>query len=130
MMTSPAIGNPQNSHVTRPIATPSLKIQGILLELIPSNIIAATAQQKVPSTLVFAALFGFGLTLGGAVATSVAVRSACGGMHECHARQRLRRALCARAAHSIKESFAAGQVRAWSSPARRRWRYSSANSRF
>jgi DAACS family dicarboxylate/amino acid:cation (Na+ or H+) symporter len=37
-----------------------------LLDLIPSNVIAAMAQQKVLPTLVFAALFGFGLASLGA----------------------------------------------------------------
>ena len=37
-----------------------------LLDLIPSNVIAAMAQQKVLPTLVFAALFGFGLARLGA----------------------------------------------------------------
>ena len=44
-----------------------------LLELIPSNVIAAMAQQKVLPTLIFAALFGFGLaSLGAARAKPMA----------------------------------------------------------
>jgi DAACS family dicarboxylate/amino acid:cation (Na+ or H+) symporter len=44
-----------------------------LLDLIPSNVVAAMAQQKVLPTLVFAALFGFGLaSLGAARAKPMA----------------------------------------------------------
>ena len=53
-------------HLTPPADLPALLGSGIdwtkfLLDLIPSNIVAAMAQQKVLPTLIFAVLFGLGL---------------------------------------------------------------------
>jgi DAACS family dicarboxylate/amino acid:cation (Na+ or H+) symporter len=53
-------------HLTPPADLPALLGTGIdwtkfLLDLIPSNIVAAMAQQKVLPTLIFAVLFGLGL---------------------------------------------------------------------
>jgi dicarboxylate/amino acid:cation (Na+ or H+) symporter, DAACS family len=53
-------------HLTPPADLPALVATGIdwtkfLLDLIPSNIVAAMAQQKVLPTLIFAVLFGLGL---------------------------------------------------------------------
>jgi DAACS family dicarboxylate/amino acid:cation (Na+ or H+) symporter len=44
----------------------TINLTQFLLDLIPSNVIAAMAQQKVLPTLIFAALFGFGLASLGA----------------------------------------------------------------
>jgi DAACS family dicarboxylate/amino acid:cation (Na+ or H+) symporter len=59
-MTIPA-GSAPMAHVSA-----SVNWTQFLLDLIPSNVIAAMAQQKVLPTLIFAALFGFGLASLGA----------------------------------------------------------------